>query len=100
MKVPDIKGLVSIARGVLDNKYGKLQQVQQAEKGKTDKVELSSTSQTVFKIAAERPDTKSRADMVAQLKADYQNGNLSIEPRETAEAMLGSGVFDDIVAGK
>lgn len=100
MKIPDIKGLVSIARTMLDPQKAQ-QAVQRAqETAKTDKVELSSQGQAVHRLAAERTDERARAEVVAKLKADYERGELAIDAAATAEAMVGDGLFDDIIEGK
>ena len=99
MKIPDIKGLFSIARGVLDPKSGR-NAVQPAGEGtKADKVELSSQGQTVQRLAAERTDDRNRSEMVAALKAQYENGELTTDSEAVAESMVGDGMFDDIIAG-
>ena len=99
MKIPDIKGLVSIARSTLDLKA--TQQTGQVpdQAGKADKVELSSQGQTIHKLAAERTDERARAEVVAKLKSDYEEGKLATDAEATAEAMVGDGLFDDIIEG-
>lgn len=99
MKIPDIKGLFSIARGVLDPKTGRSAVQPAGEGNKADKVELSSQGQTVQRLAAERTDDRNRSEMVAVLKAQYENGELTTDSEAVAEAMVGDGMFDDIIAG-
>lgn len=97
MKVPDIKGLYSIARTALDTKKtqpatGDTNQVKQA-----DQVELSSQGQTVHQLAAQRTDARARAAEVAELKAQYEAGELAADTQATAEAMVANGLFDDLI---
>lgn len=99
MKIPDIKGLFSIARSVLDPKLGRHQVQPAGEKNKADKVELSSQGQTVQRLTAERTDERSRTELVAALQADYQQGELATDSTAVAETMVGDGMFDDIIAG-
>lgn len=99
MKIPNINGIVSIARGQLEQRNP-----QQAERSSTaqsaDKVELSSASQTVQRLASELNTPVQRQALVEQLKADYAAGRLSIDSQATAEAMVAEGLFDDIITGK
>ena len=99
MKIPDIKGLFSIARSVLDPKAGRPADQQAADAGKADKVELSSQSQTVQKLAAERPDARRRAAEVEQLKEAHARGELDVDAQRIAEEMVADGLFDDIIEG-
>lgn len=96
MKVPDIKGLVSIARGVLDPRKAQPAARSEAQAG-ADKVELSSQGQVVQKLAAERTDSKERSAFVAELKAQFDRGELKTDSHKTAEAMVTEGLFDDLV---
>jgi anti-sigma28 factor (negative regulator of flagellin synthesis) len=99
MKIPDIKGLFSIARGALDpRRQQALQQKQAAEKA--DKVELSSQGQVVQRLAAERTDNRARAAVVAGLRTQFERGELVADSRKTAEAMVDDGLFDDLMQGK
>jgi len=100
MKIPDIKGLVSIARGMLDPKETRQTPPQGEKADKADKVELSSQGQTVHRLAAERTDERARAEMVAKLRADHERGELETDAQVTAEAMVGDGLFDDIIEGQ
>ncbi len=100
MKIPDIKGLVSIARGMLDPKETRQTPPRGAKTDQADKVELSSQGQTVHRLAAERSDERARSELVKQLKADYERGELETDAAATAEAMVGDGLFDDIIEGK
>ena len=100
MKIPDIKGLVSIARTMLDPQKAQQAMERAQETAKTDKVELSSQGQAVHKLAAERTDERVRAEVVAKLQADYARGELETDAAATAEAMVGDGLFDDIIEGK
>jgi anti-sigma28 factor (negative regulator of flagellin synthesis) len=99
MRVPDIKGMFSIARGVLDPKKGQPAARTDAPAG-ADKVELSSQGQAVQKLAAERADTKARAAFVAELQAQFKTGELKADSEKTAAAMVGSGLFDDLITGR
>jgi flagellar biosynthesis anti-sigma factor FlgM len=99
MKVPDIKGLVSIARGVLDPRKAQPAVRTDAQAG-ADKVELSSQGQAVQKLAAERTDSKVRSAFVAELKAQFDRGELKTDSRKTAEAMVTDGLFDDLITGR
>ncbi len=98
MKVPDIQGLYSIARTMLDPKKAQQAAERASQTGKTaDQVELSSQSQTVHKLAADRTDERSRAAFVAELKAQYDRGELKADSQATATAMVAHGLFDDII---
>lgn len=97
MKVPNIRGLVSIARGMLDPQRQRETEVKRAE-AQPDKVELSSQSHEVRKIALERTSEASRSELVAQLKGDYERGELSVDHQGIAEGMVADGLFDDIIA--
>jgi flagellar biosynthesis anti-sigma factor FlgM len=99
MKVPNINGVVSIARTAMDPKT----QTAKDKAGSgvsTDQVELSSQSQTVQRLAAERSSEQARTDEVAALKAAYEAGELKADPQQTAQAMVAEGLFDDIIGGK
>lgn len=100
MKIPDIKGLFSIARGVLDARKGQPAARQGEAAGAADKVELSTESQAVQRLAAERTTEKPRAADVAALKAQHGRGELAADVRGTAEAMVADGMFDDLIEGK
>ena len=97
MKVPNIKGLVSIARGMMDPQRVRDTEVKRSA-CQPDKVELSSQSQEVRKIALERTSAASRSELVSQLKSDYELGELSIDHQSIAEGMVADGLFDDIIA--
>lgn len=99
MKVPDIKGMFSIARGALDPKKGQPAARADAPAG-ADKVELSSQGQAVQKLAAERSDTKVRAAFVAELRAQFLKDELKSDSQKTAAAMMDSGMFDDLITGR
>jgi flagellar biosynthesis anti-sigma factor FlgM len=99
MKVPDIKGMFSIARGVLDPKKGQPAARTDAPAG-ADKVELSSQGQAVQKLAAERTDSKVRAAFVAELRAQFVQGELKSDSQKTAAAMVDAGMFDDLITGR
>lgn len=96
MKIPDIKGLVSIARGVIDTRKGQPIAQQRGLSAGTDKVELSSQGQVVHRLAAERTDDRARASFVAELKAQYEKGELRTDSQATAKAMVADGMFDDL----
>jgi len=99
MKIPDIKGLFSIARGVLDPKSGRHAVQPAGEGNKADKVELSSQGQTVQRMTADKTDGRSRSETVAALKGDYERGELKTDSEAVAQAMVGDGLFDDIIEG-
>lgn len=99
MKVPNINGIVSIARGQVETR-GPQQAGKALPASAGDKVELSSQGQTVQRLAAERSVALEREALVAQLKADYAAGTLSADSQATAEAMVAEGLFDDIISGK
>ena len=96
MRIPDIKGLFSIARGALDPRKGQHAAAQPGQTPGADKVELSSQGQVVRKLAAERTDDRARASLVAGLKAEYEKGELGTDSQATAEAMVAEGMFDDL----
>lgn len=96
MRIPDIKGLVSIARGVLDTRKGQPIAQQPGLSAGTDKVELSSQGQVVSRLAAEKTDDRARASFIAELKAAYAKGELATDSQATAEAMVADGMFDDL----
>ena len=98
MKIPDINGIVSIARLGADPKVAPAKD-KAAQPGAADRVELSDQSQTIQRLAAERTDEQSRADQVAALKAAYDAGQLKADAQQTAQAMVAEGLFDDIIAG-
>jgi anti-sigma28 factor (negative regulator of flagellin synthesis) len=98
MKIPDIHGLFSIARGALDPRKGQPVERKDAAAA-ADKVELSSQGQAVQRLASERTDTKARAAFVAELQAEMQRGELKTDSRKTAEAMVADGMFDDLISG-
>ena len=99
MKVPDIQGLYSIARSMLDPKKAQ-QAAERASKAQgADQVELSSQGQTVQQLAAGRTDARERAAQVAELKAEFDRGELKADSQATAEAMVAHGLFDDILDG-
>lgn len=100
MKIPDIKGLFSIARGVFDPKRDQARAPAPGDVRGADRVELSTQGQAVQKLAAERTDTRTRTDMVAQLKLDYESGKLKVDSQEIAREMVADGMFDDIIEGK
>jgi anti-sigma28 factor (negative regulator of flagellin synthesis) len=100
MKVPDIQGLYSIARTMLDPKKAQLAVERAGKAQQADQVELSSQSQTIHKLAAERTDSRSRAAQVAELKALHERGELKADTQATAEAMVASGLFDDLIGAK
>lgn len=100
MKIPDIKGLFSIARGVFDPKRGQAQAPAPGDARGADRVELSTQGQTVQKLAAERTDSRVRADMVTQLKLDYESGKLKVDNQAVAQEMAADGMFDDIIEGQ
>lgn len=99
MKVPNINGIVSIARGQLEPRSG-----QPADKLGSpvagDRVELSAESQNVLRLAAERSAGSQREEQIAQLKADYEAGQLTVETEAIAAAMVAEGLFDDIITGQ
>ena len=99
MKIPDIKGLFSIARGVLDPKAGRPADQVADSASKADKVELSSQSQTVQKLAAERPDERQRAAEVSRLREAHARGEHEVDAQRIAEEMVADGLFDDVIEG-
>jgi hypothetical protein len=100
MKIPDITGIVSIGRGALDPKKGQALEGKGAAAQTPDKVELSGESHILQKIALERPDEKARAELVSELKAAYQRGELDSDSLATAESRVQEGLFDDLIYGK
>jgi len=100
MKIPDVKGLVSIARGVLDPKKGQPAEKAAGAGAQADRVELSSESQAVARITAERMDQKARSAQVAELKAALERGELKPDHKAVAEALVEEGLFDDLLTGK
>jgi len=100
MKIPDISGIVSIGRGALDPKKGQALEGKGGAAQTPDKVELSGESHILQKIAAERPDEKARAELVAELKAAFARGELDGDSLATAESMVEEGLFDDLIYGK
>jgi anti-sigma28 factor (negative regulator of flagellin synthesis) len=100
MKVPDIKGLYSIARTMLDPKKAQVAAEHANQTRQADQVELSSQGQVVHKLAAERTDARSRAAQVAELKAQFDRGELRADTQATAEAMVAHGLFDDLIGTK
>ena len=99
MKIPDVKGLFSIARGALDPRKGPGVERKELLPG-ADKVELSSQGQAVQKLTAERTDAKARAAFVAELQAALSRGELKTDSRKTAEGMVADGMFDDLITGR
>lgn len=98
MKIPDIHGLFSIARGALDPRKG--QPIERKDTAAAaDKVELSTQGQAVQKLASERTDAKARAAFVAELQAELKRGELQTDSQKTAEAMVAEGLFDDLITG-
>jgi anti-sigma28 factor (negative regulator of flagellin synthesis) len=99
MKIPDVKGLFSIARGALDARKAQPSARTDAPAG-ADKVELSSQGQAVQKLTAERADAKERTAFVAGLQAQFAQGELKPDSQKTAAAMVDSGMFDDLITGR
>jgi len=100
MKIPDIKGLFSIARGMFDQRQARQAEELKQGQAKADTVELSSQGQTVQRMASERSDQGQRTQLVSDLKAQYEEGKLATDTAATAEAMVDYGLFDDIIQGK
>jgi flagellar biosynthesis anti-sigma factor FlgM len=100
MKIPSIKGLFSIARGMLDPREAQKRAQQAGETSKADRVELSSQSQQVQRLTAERTAERGRGEEVARLKAAYERGELQADSAAIAEEMVADGLFDDIIEGK
>jgi len=100
MKILDIRGLVSIARGALDPHRRQAEAQRKLSQAGADRVELSSQGQVVSRLAAERTDERARAALVAELKAQHERGELKSDSRVTAEAMARSGLFDDLMRKK
>ena len=100
MKIPDIQGLYSIARTMLDPKKAQLVAERAGKTQQSDQVELSNQGQVVHKLAAERTDARSRTAQVAELKAMHERGELKADTKATAEAMVAHGLFDDLIGTK
>ena len=97
MKIPDINGIVSIGRTPLDPKAQQVRDKAVAPDA-ADRVELSTQSQDVQRLAAQRTSSEqARADEVAALKAAYDAGQLKADTQQTAQAMVAEGLFDDII---
>jgi anti-sigma28 factor (negative regulator of flagellin synthesis) len=99
MKVPNISSIVSIARGQLDARPGQPGGPADAVQS-SDKVELSSESQAVQRLASELSTAVQRQVLVAQLKSEYESGTLQADAKGTADAMVVEGIFDDIISGE
>lgn len=100
MKVPNVKGLISIAKTALDQKQTHVGKVAGVPAG-TDKVELSSQVLDLSKVAdAGKIDSVQRAQLVTELKAMYERGELKAKPEAIAEVMVEGGLFDDLFRTK
>jgi hypothetical protein len=98
MKVPDIKGLVSIARTALEPKKGQPEAAGKPD-AVADRLELSGESQTMQKLTAQQPDAQARAADVLRLREAYLRGELDTDSQATAAAMTEEGLFDDLIHG-
>ena len=96
MKVPSINGLISIAKSALDQKQTRVGQTAGVPAG-SDKVELSSQVLDLSKVAdAGKINSAQRAQLVTELKAMYERGELEAEPQAIAKVMVEGGLFDDL----
>jgi anti-sigma28 factor (negative regulator of flagellin synthesis) len=95
MKVTDIKTILSLARTQLREGKGAAEAL---EKGKEagDTVEISDRGQVAFDHALRETIAKERSAHIAELKALYAKGELTIDERALAEKMIAEGVFDDL----
>ncbi|MCH7471663.1 flagellar biosynthesis anti-sigma factor FlgM [bacterium] len=100
MKVPGIRGLISIARNLLEPRRGQADEGRKAKPGGLDKVELSSQSQEVQRLAAARSDGSARMAAVAEVKKMYDSGELKADSSTIAEEMTKEGIFDDFIDSK
>ncbi len=100
MKVPNVNGLISIAKSALDQKQTRVGKTAGVPAG-SDKVELSSQILDISKVAdAGKIDSVQRAQLVTELKAMYERGELKAEPEAIAEVMVEGGLFDDLLQTK
>jgi anti-sigma28 factor (negative regulator of flagellin synthesis) len=97
MKIPDIKGMISLARDLHESPQRVASQRPAATRPASDRVELSSQGQQVQQLTAQRTDQLQRSRLVEELKLKFQNGELDTDPQLTANAMLAEGLFDDLI---
>lgn len=97
MKIPDIKGMISLARDLHESPQRVSSQRPAAVRPASDRVELSSQGQQVQQLTAQRTDQLQRSRLVEELKLKFQNGELDTDPQLTADAMLAEGLFDDLI---
>ena len=97
MKIPDIKGMISLARDLHESPQ-RVPTPQRAQAARiSDRVELSSRGQQVQQMAAQRSDQLQRSRLVDELKLKFLQGELDTDPQQTADAMLAEGIFDDLI---
>lgn len=97
MKIPDIKGMISLAKDLHEGPQRTAAPRIAAAQRPGDRIELSSHGQQVQKLAAQRTDHSQRSRMVEALKQRFDNNELDTDPQATAEAMVAEGMFDDLI---
>ncbi|MCB1220532.1 MAG: flagellar biosynthesis anti-sigma factor FlgM [Planctomycetales bacterium] len=97
MRIPDIKGMISLAKDLHESPTRVPAQRSAAPQRPGDSIELSSQGQQVQKLTAQRSDQSQRASMVAALKSQFERGEMKLDQQATAEAMVSEGIFDDLI---
>lgn len=104
MRIPDIKGLISIANARLETTKRPQPGLAEQRGGAADKVELSNQAQLAGKLleAARDAARQAQADRQAaleQAKQELSSGGLKVDSQAIARRMLDQGTFDDLIGG-
>lgn len=96
MKIPDINAILSLARLHLKEGKGAVELERKARKA-GDTVEISDRGQVAFDHALRESFAKERSARITELKALYEQGEITVDERALAERMIAEGVFDDLI---
>lgn len=104
MRIPDIKGLISIANARLETTKRAQPGAVEPKGGAADKVELSNQAQLAGKVLeaarhSARQAEGNRQAALEQAKQELSSGGLQVDSQAIARRMLDQGMFDDLIGG-
>jgi anti-sigma28 factor (negative regulator of flagellin synthesis) len=104
MRIPDVKGLISLANTRLETTKRPQPAAVERRDGTADKVELSSQSQLTGKLVEQGRDSakaheQARIAAMEQLKQELSSGGIKVDSESIAHRMLEEGIFNDLIGG-
>ena len=104
MRIPDVKGLISLANTRLETTRRPQPVAADRRAGTADKVELSSQSQLTGKLVEQGRESakaheQARLAAMEQLKQELSSGGIKVDSQAIARRMLQEGIFDDLIGG-